>query len=1241
ADAPPAPEKILSALFADFPEALPALLSARRTGENLTEAFCGEASAPALLQPAHGVYASEMLFSAAPSYSGINHALREMLRAAAVDWPENRRLRILEIAGTANSLPHDLKDCLPQNRVDYVIAEADADRHAVLKAEYHGHPFVTVASLDAEDVTLSAETMLPAEYDVVIVNHYLHRAPNVMATAAALRRFLAKGGRLVLAERHPSYVADFTFGPDPAWWRTTGAGYSSSLRAPGMWEALLKTQGFDDVGQFIEQADGETETGSFLLLASNPESIVQTPAPAPSTWLLLGGGDTLSASLAERLSARLTAQGQAVEFVQAEGSGDAAQMTRLLQRAQEEMNAVEHVVFFGAMNDAAEPALPTNDDTRCMDALHLVQAVAAQGNGKPRLWFVTSGGALVTEPRGDWAIHPAAAPLWGLGRVVMNEVPDCSCTLIDMACDVRADEAVERLQAELLFPDDEREIVLSADARFALRLQHDAQENAGTSAGASGFQLDFTVPGHLRNLSWLPKEEQALGEDEIEVRPAAVGLNFRDIMYAMGLLPDEAVENGFAGATLGLEFAGTITRVGAKTGEFSVGDEVMGFGAGCFSSHVVTKACAVTKKPEGWTFAQAATVPTTFFTAYYAIKRLANLQPGERILIHGAAGGVGIAAIQLARYLGAEIFATAGTEEKRDFVRLLGADHVLDSRSLDFADDILGITGGEGIDVVLNSLSGEAISRNLRVLKPFGRFLELGKRDFYENTHIGLAPFRNNISYFGIDADQLLVCQPHIAPVVFGEVMALFDSGDLTPLPYKTFAAERVADAFRYMQQSRHIGKVVVDLADARVPVQQQDNAMAASAPGLADANSSYLVTGGLEGFGLETACRLATLGVKSLVLLSRRGKESPGAAEAVARLEALGAQAHVFACDVNDLSVLEVVFAAIKKDLPPLKGIVHAAAVFDDGLLSNMEEERFSRVLQPKTLGAWNLHSLSAGLPLDHFILYSSISTLIGNPGQGNYVAANAYLEALASWRQASGLPATCISWGPIGDAGYLSRNDAVKENLASRLGAAPLSVQQALALLPSILAEKRPHIAIADFNLLSLGRFLPSASGPRFEALRHFMDAGETANETDDILELIAGKPRQEVQQIVQDIIVSEVAGILRVSYERVHLTRPLQQLGMDSLMAVELVIALEQRFGVSLPAMAMSDDQANIERISARIADKLCGEETADNADNIEDLVSAMAAQHIGEVSEQDLSETIEEVRERSLEKGRLIS
>jgi phthiocerol/phenolphthiocerol synthesis type-I polyketide synthase C len=832
--------------------------------------------------------------------------------------------------------------------------------------------------------------------------------------------------------------------------------------------------------------------------------------------------------------------------------------------------------------------------------------------------------------------------LWGLGRVIMNEHPERACVLIDLQADHLDNEAAAWLSRELLTPDGESEIVLTSDGRFVPRMESAPPPALpAPDTGESGFRLDFSVPGQLRNLHWLPHAPRALAEDEIEIRPAAVGLNFRDVMYAMGLLSDEAVENGFSGASLGLELAGRVSRVGTRVNEFKVGDEVVAFAPACFSSHVVTQAGSAAAKPASWSFEQAATVPTVFFTVYYALKHLANVQPGERVLIHGAAGGVGIAAIQVARYLGAEVFATAGSDEKRDFVHLMGADHVMSSRTLAYADEILALTAGEGVDVVLNSLAGEAINRNFRVLRPFGRFLELGKRDFYENTRIGLRPFKDNISYFGIDADQLMLARPALATRLFREVMALFADGTLRPLPYRAFPATRVVDAFRYMQQARQIGKIVLTLNEVDVPLSQPRRAALPTPPALS-AEATYLVSGGIGGFGLRSARWLASLGAGHLVLLGRRGLDTPGIADAVEELEALGALVHVYACDITQREQLAAVMAEIRHDLPPLRGVLHAAMVLDDALLRNLDAARFSAVLAPKAQGAWNLHQLTLDLPLDFFILYSSATTFIGNPGQANYVAANQFLESLAALRRADGLAATCVSWGAIDDVGYLTRHAAVKEGLQARLGGAAIASEQALALLGAMLASDQDGLAVLDFDWHTLQRFLPATQAPRFDLIRR--RAGQTSGadeQTEDIRSLIAGRSAEEVLEIVAGLLAGEVAQILQIPADRIDRARSLYDLGMDSLMGMELVLGIEKRFGVTLPVMALNEGPS-ITRIAERLTASLAAPEADKTEDaQLKDMVHSLAAQHAEAVSSDQIDDTLNEMRRQVRQGARLIS
>lgn len=1199
----PAAEDIWRTLVREHAAALPHLVLLGRVGRHLPHLLQHPSERAAFVAALRHSAVAETLYQDDPAYAGMRQAVEHFLRQLGSDWPAHRRLRVLEIADGPSEVPRALLGALPEDRLDYVLAlpENVAERQ---QAEYAHAPNLVIATLDYASWQLKSNACLPDRFDVVILRHTLHRALSPKAALSQVGRWLAAGACLVVAERHPDWSADFWAGLEEGWWHEAvdDEAPQSSLVPAAAWAELLRAEGFEDVVDICEPAAEGLSEGAYLLLARAPAQWkAAMPVPEPASWLFLA--DAASQELARHLSARLEAQGQRVITA---------------EHLPQSLEGIDHVVHMRGWDGTPEAAA-----NHLAEALENVQALAAHPVKPPRLWFVTRGGALASNLPATVEPNPQQAALWGFGRVVMNEYPALSCTLIDLDCE----DGLDRLENELLYPDGASEILLTDTGRYSLVMREAAQEQTQRAAPEERFRLDFHVPGQLRNLVWLPQQEVALADDAVEVEVKATGLNFRDVMYLMGLLPDEAVEKGFAGTSLGLEFSGIVTRVGARVHDFSPGDKVMGFGSACFASHVVTRADAVARMPEEWSFEAAATVPTVFFTVYYALKHLADLQAGERVLIHGGAGGVGIAAIQLAKYLGAEVFATAGSDEKRDFVRLLGADHVFDSRSLAFADDILAVTHGEGVDVVLNSLAGEAIRRNLSVLKPFGRFLELGKRDFFENTPIGLRPFKDNISYFGIDADQLLTGRPQLAARLFREIMTLFREGALTPLPSRVFPADRVVDAFRTLQQARHIGKVVVSFADARPELERP---AVARAPLRLAKDSTWIVTGGLSGFGLESARWLAAHGVGHLVLVGRRGLDTPGAKEAIDDLAAQGVAVQVFSCDITDREAVTRMVEQVRKTCPPIKGVLHAAAVFDDALVQNLDAARMETVIAPKLLGAWNLHQATLDVPLEHFVLYSSITTAIGNPGQANYVAANAGLEGLAAMRRHMGLPAVCVGWGPIGDAGYLARNEAVRDSLAQRLGKPPLRTQQALDELDCLLLQGGT-LAVANFDWNTLARLLPSAPHGRFAVLNRGLKNSVSSDNETDFRTLIAGKSPEEVAIIVRRLVVQEVAQILAIDADRIDPTRSLHDLGFDSLMAVELALGLEQRFGIQLPVM-MLNESPTAEKVTQRIVERLLGgaDERDSTASPVDVVVQGMAVQHGEVVTAEELQQITEDVR-----------
>ena len=799
-------------------------------------------------------------------------------------------------------------------------------------------------------------------------------------------------------------------------------------------------------------------------------------------------------------------------------------------------------------------------------------AVLGEHLGMLAAWLSTApaGARLCLVSR---AASPGAGAVAGLLRSLANERPDLVVRHIRL--DPIAD-AANILLRELTEPDQEPEVWHTGAGRLLRRLRR-AAPNHGPRLAAG--RLEITRPGLLGGLHWNAAPPPMPGHGEVAVAVAAAGLNFRDLMWAQGMLPEEALMHGLSGAALGLECAGRVIAVGAGVTDLAVGDQVIAVAPAALASHVIAARRAVIRLPDGMTPAEGATIPVAFLTAIYALGHLARLAPGEHVLIHGGLGGLGLAAIQYAVHRGAIVHATAGTVQRRQMLELLGVESVFDSRDGSFADALMQATGGRGVDVVLNSLSGGLMERGLDVLAPFGRFIEVGKRDIYGNTKLGLRALRNNISYFAVDADALAAQRPALTAEILAEISALLADGRLRPLPYRRYDSDGVVDAFRQMQRSGHVGKLVVVPPQATAATRTEPPALQVRP------DRTYLITGGVEGFGLATARYLARNGAKHLALLGRRGANTPGAATAVAELSALGAAARIYAADAADSAALSATLVRLRAEQPPLAGVFHAAMVLDDGWLRDLSATRFDTVLRPKLMAAEALDRLTRADRLDLFVLFSSITTIIGNPGQGNYVAANAALEALAEQRHAAGLPALAVAWGPIGDAGYLTRAGRVSDALARQLGTAHGEAAAALAALPAMLASGRPVCGLADFAWSSLARQMPALRC----LLAELPDDGRPAPEGRAIRAMLADLTPGQAAIHLLDMLTEEIATILKLDRRRVDTDRAITEFGMDSLMAVELRAALEARLEMEIPISALAGG-GTLRAMAARLAGML---------------------------------------------------
>ena len=1204
-------QDIWNSLVADYPDYFQIVHSVGRIGMYLGRLLSGGAALSAVCPQESSLATLLRQVLGTSGRQKIGHALRELIARGLQDLPEGRRLGIVEISAGAPSFAMDVCIAMDFDRGDYCFASTSA---ATLDEVAGGlkecsprieTQLIGSAGTDAGGAASCAIAVVALDFATI---------EQALQALEYARGRLAVGASLVVIGQHPSRWIDFVFGAQRAGWSEPESGrWLSNQRPSFFWQQKMQEYGFAASEPFEFSPD--TLSGPYLLLGQRTDSdasAVDARRSALRSWILFADPDGYSGQLSDNLTRKLQARGDLV--IQA-SAGDRAQIESLLGETTTNYGDLDGIVHLaGLQPEPAEVPADLAFDrqvARCAAAARIVQA-CAETQTATTCWLITANAASSLLPGRASAVAASLAAdsaLWGFGRTMLNETDNCAIRLIDLETPLLVETASAALDREFEQPDDEQEVIITASGeRYALRLRIEERPDGQQqeTIETPTLSLGFEFPGQLRNLRWEAHPRRTLAPGQIEVEVRATGLNFRDVMYALGLLSDEAIENGFAGPSLGFEFAGIVSRTGSEDTPFSPGDEVVGFGPSSFGNRVVTQTDAIAHIPHGISFEAAATIPSTFFTVYYALHYLARLQPEEKVLIHGAAGGVGIAAIQIAKWLGAEIYATAGSDEKRDFLRLLGVDHIFDSRSLTFADQIAAQTGGQGVDVVLNSLAGEAINRNFQVLKPFGRFLELGKRDFYENTRIGLRPFRNNISYFGIDADQLMLVRPDLTRSLFAELMALFSEGVLHPLPYHAFEAEDVVDAFRYMQQARQIGKIVITYGHGINRVHTPSPLARAQLQLAADA--SYLVTGGLQGFGLRTAEWLASKGARQLILISRRGPGSDEAREVIERLEKDGVSVHAAACDVTDRAQLAALLAETGRTLPPLKGVVHAAAVIDDGLVRKLDAEQIRRVLAPKILGARHLDELTREHALDLFVLFSSATTVFGNPGQASYVAANACLEALAGVRRALGLCATCVGWGPIDDVGFLARNEKIKEALQSRMGGAALTSAIALDALEDMLLADRSGLAVLEVDWNALSRLLPSAASPKFQELAwHAGDGDHQEDHSQDIQRLLAELGNDELLIAFADILRSEIGEILRVAPDKIDPNRSLFDMGLDSLMGVELVVALETRFGIRLPVMALSQSPT-IAKLAAKVVQQLRASDDGSESDD----ATAMLAQ-----------------------------
>ena len=1127
----------------------------RRCGGALLEVLIGEAD-PLTLLFGSGEPSAGDLYKLAPAARAANRMLGDAVAELMHDLPEDRRLRVIEVgAGTGSGTGVVLPE-LPEGRYDYTYTDISAGFFAEAEALFGG----SEAAIDYRPLDIERS---PVEqgfdahgYDLVIASNVLHATRFLKETLGHCLDLLAPSGYLVALEglRIQGWM-DLTFGQLDGWWR-----YEDDFRpnhalvGPELWKQTLGDVGF--VGAEVLGPDSASRPDRGIIVAQGPEDILE-PAGA---WILAAD----EGGAAEKLARELEAHNQTVVLAGAEvveaGSREAWKELVEGLPADVPLSGAVHLMALDGHGAGSTTAELASDVTRSTgSALAFVQGLtdadAAPAQG---VWFLTRGGQVLERERDG---QLTGSLLWGLGKVVEREAPQLQPRMIDL--DPGSEPPLAELANELLYPDDETHIAYRLGLRQAARLVRTA-DVAGRLAlpDGSGWVLQPDAGGALDRLHFEPLPERPLEPREVRVAVEGVGLNFRDMFVALGVF-DEYV---------GGDICGRVIEVGEDVSRMAVGDRVVGLALGSFRSEAVVREELLAPAPVGLPVAALATLPTAFVSAAQSFED-AELGAGDRVLIHAAAGGVGQAAVQLARAAGAEVFATASSA-KQASVRAFGVEHVFDSRQTAFAQEILEATGGEGVDVVLNSLTGPGfIDASLSCLKQGGRFVEMARVDIL--TEEEMAAVRPDVAYSILRVDVLKEEEPAIPGAVLQRVVDQIATGELAPLNHVRWPLAEAEPAIRYMQAARHIGKIVLTNSAIETGQLRDDR--------------TYLVTGGLGGIGCAVAGWLADRGAGAIVLNGRRDPDAE-AVEAIAALRARGVRVEVEIADVTDPKAIDAMLARIDASLPPLGGVIHSVGVLSDAALTNQNWERFEEVLWPKVLGAWHLHRATIDRDLDLFVVFSSVAGVLGNPGQANHSAANAFLDQLAGHRRALGLPGQSIAWGAWAGLGEAEEQ---RERIGRQLegaGTGWMQPEQGLQALERLMRQDPTTgmVAAVDWEVFTQDF---DRGSPLLEHLRPSAENGEEDDGSPaDLLAGLRYASPEDREQALVAFVQQELQAVMRLP------TAPapsvdFADLGVDSLMAVELRNRMNRAFaGEYVASNTIVFDYPSVTALAQHLAGEL---------------------------------------------------
>ena len=1166
-----------------------------RCGNRLAEALRGTVDPLDLLFRGDAFASVVKLYSESVTARIYNGLVKACVTEALKYWSPGQRLRVLEIGAGTGGTTRYVMEALVGLDVSYMFTDISPAFVQAASESFQNQPGFAAQLLDIEKDP-ATQGLAGSTFDLVIAANVLHATADLADTLQRVHGLMAPGGLLLLLEvTAPQRWVDITFGLTEGWWKFTDYDRRRNypLLSAEQWKQLLAESGFQETLEF-PATEGPVAHPALHLEsvivgrrdpASPPDSICLTSdASVHQNWLIMADNDGFGPMLHDRLKLRniqplLVVRGKAFPNEQ-EGA------PTLSFDIREDFETLFHQLWRGGSGGGEEGVsskrniskivvlwgidhqMDTQDEISDLLAsqkailssvLFLLQVLTEAGiKHPPQIIFVTRNAQAVTEYE---QTCPDGAALWGMIRAVMLEHPELRCKLIDINAETSMNW-IEPFLGECITEDPENQVAIHGETPYVPRLEPVTKRTLSDLEGDhSPEQLDITERGLFENIFWRKMDRHSPGVNQVKIDVRATGLNFRDILNTLDMY-------GGGPVPFGGECAGLIAETGEAVTGLKPGDKVLAIAPYSFSTDVIADSRLVWPMLDGMGFEQAAALPIAYTTAAYALQHLSDLREGQRVLIHAAAGGVGLAAVHLALQIGAQVFATAGSHQKRRYLERLGVPHVMNSRTLEFADLIMAETRGEGVDVVLNSLAGDYIERSLGVTAKGGTFIELGRSGIWTPDEVQC--IRPDVTYHPVDLTEEMAQRPENIRPIFDAVIERLSSGSLPLLPCKVFTKNAVVDAFRYMARAKHIGKIVV-----RWPGKN----FLRDKPPLARGDGTYWITGGLGALGMFTAEWLAAQGAGHIVLTGRTDP-TPEAENKIAQILRSGIGLTVIAADVSSRKDVDGVLKTIRDDCPPLRGIIHAAGVLDDGVLQHQNWRRFETVLRPKIAGALNLHRATRHLRLDFMIFYSSVAGLLGSPGQANHCAASAFMDSLAHMRRSEGLPCLSINWGAWADAGA-----AVKEGASSRAmltGVSRFSPETGLHLMELLIDTSQAQAAVLTVDwsqyirhtyadglpapflsgLAALGRPFSTATAPRKTPPR-------------GLLLQLQSAPTELKKKILTTCVHQETFRILGLDpSETVDPEKPLHDLGLDSLMAVELRNALGSAIERALPATLLFD-------------------------------------------------------------------